>query len=74
MPSLGLLLDGSVGQLSRPAKNIELPGAFLAPLEGRALKQFLAGEELVYSVNRCSILYRRIEDQSFKSSKDWTPF
>lgn len=70
VPRTETLIDGSIEQVNRPQHGIVLPGAVAIKL-GRRGPDLLAYLPVVCPVNRCSVVYKRIDDFSFQRSPDW---
>jgi len=62
-----LLIDASIAQASRPQWGISLPNFLVT----EATPGFLRGEHISRDVNNCRLIYQRITDYSFRTSRDW---
>lgn len=63
LPNYGIIVDASLSQANRPAKNISLPPVFIGNLTASVW---------MYKVRRCLLLYRPVLDNTaYLESPDW---
>jgi hypothetical protein len=63
LPRYGLIVDASLSQANRPAKNISLPPVFIGNLTESVW---------MYKIEKCLLLYRPvIENKSYLESPNW---
>lgn len=72
LSELSAVVDGSIGQMNRPERAIRLPEAMAFELDAETARRFLAGDSVAARANGCKVVYRRIADESFRRSPDWT--
>jgi hypothetical protein len=67
----GWLVDGSLEQASRPQRDIKLPGMLWAHAPSGFFSPRCRKQILTTFVNRCSLIYQRLENESYRMSPNW---
>jgi hypothetical protein len=68
LPHRNILIDASIDQAARPAKQIHFPRALIGPYPAG----FLEGGQLhLHADNGSVLIYEKIVNESFRTSPDW---